>query len=141
MAYQSPHVPGGIRDDFLRRTEQNRVRPGDYDYVIVGSGAGGGPLAANLARSGFTVCLLEAGGDSCAETELGKLLYEVPIFHGLSTEYPECQWDYFVDHYSEASRQALDSKLVTKDPATQKALEQAGVWYPRAGTLGGCTAH
>ncbi len=130
-----------MRDDLLRRTEQNRVRPGDYDYVIVGSGAGGGPLAANLARSGFTVCLLEAGGDSCAETELGKLLYEVPIFHGLSTEYPECQWDYFVDHYSDAARQALDSKLVTTDPATQKALEQAGVWYPRAGTLGGCTAH
>ena len=67
MAYQSPHVPGGMRDDLLRRTKQNRIRPGDYDYVIVGSGAGGGPLAANLARSGFTVCVLEAGGDSCAE--------------------------------------------------------------------------
>lgn len=34
-----------------------------YDSIIVGSGAGGGPLAANLAKAGFTVLLLEAGGD------------------------------------------------------------------------------
>ena len=40
--------------------------PGDgdaFDYVIVGSGAGGGPLAANLALAGFRVLLLEAGGE------------------------------------------------------------------------------
>jgi choline dehydrogenase-like flavoprotein len=33
-----------------------------YDYVIVGSGAGG-PLACNLAKAGLKVLLLEAGGD------------------------------------------------------------------------------
>lgn len=33
----------------------------DYEYIIVGSGAGGGPLAANLARQGPAVLLLEAG--------------------------------------------------------------------------------
>ncbi len=33
-----------------------------YDYVIVGSGAGGGPLAGNLAKAGYKVLLLEAGG-------------------------------------------------------------------------------
>src|SRR5688500_4639929 len=32
-----------------------------YDFVVVGSGAGGGPLASNLARGGFSVLLLEAG--------------------------------------------------------------------------------
>ena len=32
-----------------------------YDYVIVGSGAGGGPLAANLAKAGYSVCIMEAG--------------------------------------------------------------------------------
>ena len=26
----------------------------DYDYVVVGSGAGGGPVAARLAEAGFT---------------------------------------------------------------------------------------
>ncbi|PON19960.1 hypothetical protein TGAM01_v211175, partial [Trichoderma gamsii] len=35
----------------------------DYEYVVVGSGAGGGPLAANLARNGHKVLLLEAGDD------------------------------------------------------------------------------
>ncbi len=25
----------------------------EYDYVVVGSGAGGGPLAANLAKAGY----------------------------------------------------------------------------------------
>ena len=35
----------------------------EFDYVVVGSGAGGGPIAVNLARAGMRVLLLEAGGD------------------------------------------------------------------------------
>ena len=105
-----------------------------FDYIVVGSGAGGGPLAARLARAGFKVLLLEAGGDPCADDKLGKLMYEVPIFHGLSTEYPHCQWDYFVRHYEDPKLQANDSKVVEVDG-------QPRIWYPRAGTLGGCTSH
>ncbi len=107
---------------------------GQYDYVIVGSGAGGGPLAANLARAGFTVLLLEAGRDSCSTDDAGRLMYETPIFHGLSTEYPGCAWNYFVRHYTDDAQQAKDSKIVKVDG-------QDRIWYPRAGTLGGCTAH
>ncbi|HEV7681211.1 MAG TPA: GMC family oxidoreductase [Pyrinomonadaceae bacterium] len=111
----------------------------DFEYIIVGSGAGGGPLAANLARNGFKVLLLEAGGDPCADSDLGRLMYEVPIFHGLSTEYNECQWDYFVRHYADDAKQNQDSKLVKEDPVSGTTVD--GVWYPRAGALGGCTTH
>jgi choline dehydrogenase len=99
----------------------------EFDYIVVGSGAGGGPLAANLAKASFTVLLLEAGGDGG-----GSLTYQVPAFHGLATEDPAMRWDYFVRHYTDEEQQRRDSKY---DP------KRNGVWYPRAGTLGGCTAH
>lgn len=97
-----------------------------YDYVVVGSGAGGGPVAARLARAGFSVLLLEAGGDD------GGLDYLVPAFHARATEHPELRWDYYVRHYADPQRRARDSKYVQAED---------GVLYPRAATLGGCTAH
>jgi choline dehydrogenase len=115
----------------LTRTNMN---PAEYDYVVVGSGAGGGPLAANLAKAGFKVFLMEAGGDPCSEDEMGRFMYEVPIFHGLSTEYKLCAWDFFVRHYTDDAQQAMDSKKVVVEGKDT-------IWYPRAAALGGCTAH
>ena len=43
----------------------------DAEYVVVGSGAGGGTLAARLAEEGRTVVLLEAGSDSRACEDAG----------------------------------------------------------------------
>lgn len=34
-----------------------------FDYIVVGSGPGGGVTASHLASKGFRVLLLEAGGD------------------------------------------------------------------------------
>jgi choline dehydrogenase-like flavoprotein len=104
-----------------------------WDYVIVGSGAGGGTLAARLAESGMSVFLLEAGGDHLASKEQ-RLPddYCVPGFHAFACENPAMRWDFDVRHYSNDVQQQRDFKY---DP------KRGGVLYPRAATLGGCTAH
>ena len=35
----------------------------EYEYIVVGSGAGGGPLACRLAMAGHKTLLIEAGDD------------------------------------------------------------------------------
>ncbi|APW36089.1 glucose-methanol-choline oxidoreductase [Rhodoferax koreense] len=104
-----------------------------WDYVIVGSGAGGGTLAARLAEAGMHVFLLEAGGDACADG--GPRLpddYDVPGFHAFACENEAMRWDFQVRHYANETRQARDPKY---------DAGRHGVLYPRAATLGGCTAH
>jgi choline dehydrogenase-like flavoprotein len=118
----------------------------DADYIVVGSGAGGGTVAARLAERGFRVLLLEAGGDprtlqgGDAQDPTGNRLpddYDVPVFHPQSTENDAIKWDFFVRHYTDQARQTRDPKYV----ATHDGKPVDGIWYPRAGTLGGCTAH
>jgi Choline dehydrogenase and related flavoproteins len=82
--------------------------PGNqYEYIVVGSGAGGGTLAARLAEKGRRVLLLEAGGDA-HELQGGDPLgpdsprlpddYDVPAFHTLASENDALSWRFFVQH-------------------------------------------
>jgi choline dehydrogenase len=102
----------------------------EFEYIVVGSGAGGGTLATRLAEKGCKVLLLEAGGEE------QPFNYEVPVFHGLATEDEEMRLDYYVRHYADEARQEKDPKYLV-----ERAAGRHGVYYPRARTLGGCTAH
>ncbi len=97
---------------------------GEFEFIIIGSGAGGGPLAVNLAKAGHKVLLIEAGGDKLPMSSL------IPAYHTFASENPQIAWDYFVKHYDtpyEHGKWNFNSK-------------SSGVLYPRSSVIGGCTA-
>ena len=90
--------------------------------------------------------LLEAGGDprglsggdraAPGENRLPDD-YDVPAFHPFASENEAMRWDFFVRHYA-------NDELQRRDPNHREewgGRPVDGVLYPRAGTLGGCTAH
>jgi choline dehydrogenase len=115
-----------------------------YEYIVVGSGAGGGPLASRLARAGHSVLLIEAGDDQGLNSN-----YTVPGFQGLVTQDPKLRWDFFVNHYQNQSQAIRDPKYVYKlgdgteyvGLSPPSGAQPQGILYPRAGTLGGCVSH
>ncbi|WP_105167291.1 GMC oxidoreductase [Pseudoalteromonas sp. T1lg23B] len=108
----------------------------EYDYVIVGAGPGGGPVAANLARAGYRVAILEAGLDPMSERAnkadpSTSFIYETPGFFGGASEHALLSWDFFTDHFANLEQQRKDFKYV----------EGKGVLYPRGSCLGGSASH
>ncbi|MDQ3280081.1 MAG: GMC family oxidoreductase N-terminal domain-containing protein [Acidobacteriota bacterium] len=81
-------------------------------------------MAANLAARGFRVLLIEAGSDP------ESFNYQVPVFHGFASEEKDMSWNFYVHHYD-----------ADEQRAPKFCKDENGVLYPRAGTLGGCTAH
>ncbi|KAI3393293.1 hypothetical protein diail_4475 [Diaporthe ilicicola] len=125
-------------------TAQGPEANSTYDYVVVGSGPGGAPLAARLAMANYSVLLIDAGEDHGQDPQV-----QVPALHVLSSEYKPIAWDYFVNHYQDPVQARKDSKMsyrttdgeiyVGLDPPA--GAEQLGILYPRVGALGGCSQH
>lgn len=105
-----------------------------YEYVIVGSGAGGGPLAARLALAGYSVLLIDAGEDHHMEKQV-----QIPALNGYASEYNPIRWEYFVDHYTNETQAKRDSKMtyLTADGEyyvgqyPPEGATQLGIYYPR----------
>ncbi|KAI0150518.1 hypothetical protein GGR57DRAFT_493053 [Xylariaceae sp. FL1272] len=116
----------------------------EYDYVVVGSGPGGGPLAVDLAKAGSTVLLLEAGSDLLDDPTYDDL-YGDPKASSTATNNAASRWDFFVRHSDDPARE-LEYEHITWRTANGSlhvgnsppaGSEQLGIWYPKAATLGG----
>ncbi|KAF7353770.1 Choline dehydrogenase [Mycena venus] len=86
-----------------------------FDFVVVGSGAGGGPLASRLAENGFSVFLVDAGND------VNTFNTTLPAYFARATEDEATELAYNINEFSYP-----DSRIA---------------WYPRARALGGSTIH
>ncbi|KAF4809302.1 Oxygen-dependent choline dehydrogenase [Colletotrichum siamense] len=111
-----------------------------YDYVVVGSGPGGGTLAASLAREGHSVFLIEAGGNMGDNN-----LQRIPGLADVNSEHPEMSWQFYVSHYQNETQARRDRYFTYRlSNGTLwygiDAPEDAaplGIYYPRGATVGG----
>jgi choline dehydrogenase len=110
-----------------------------YDYIVVGSGPGGAPVASNLAKAGYSVLLLEAGDDQGSDVSTQILSIGFPQFTN--------RWDFYVRTYSDPAQQLKNNHLtwqradgslwVGNGSAAPADAHLLGVYYPRGATLGG----
>ncbi|KAJ7259830.1 hypothetical protein C8J57DRAFT_1135075 [Mycena rebaudengoi] len=90
-----------------------------YDYIVVGSGAGGGPIAARLAENGFSVLVIETGVDQS---------------NNMNTTLFSRSWDVIDDS-------TIDLNYTISEYPPDFPIQRNNIWYPRASAIGGCTLH
>lgn len=103
-----------------------------YDYIVVGSGPGGGIVASNLALAGHSVLLIEAGRDASDDlsTTVNALYYPQSL---------DLQWSFFVKHHTDPAAEeryrlltwTLPDGTFWIGPKTQAPADAKlnGVWY------------
>ncbi len=118
------------------------------DFLIVGAGAAGAPLAARLVERGYTVLVIEMGPehpdppDGPDGQPAPADPTEVPLLHPASTEDPRHSLRFFVKHFEHDPVESRDWKTHPRpvDPPTDRRDEH-GVFYPRSQGVGGCAIH
>ena len=155
-----------LRDRLLADAQDPQSTP--FEYIVIGSGAGGGTLAARLAEHGCRVLVLEAGADPAEGTgptpvppgggslPAEREVYAVPGYHGAATEDKDMCWSFSVRHYEDDELQKKDSKyMASHDPSSPQYKgarrpsggedaarpKKGGILYPRSSGIGGCTGH
>src|SRR5215471_14804385 len=109
------------------------------DYIVFGSGAGGGSCyAARRSRARRAVAgswcdphRLSGSNDDQPGVDRLPDDYDVPAFHGFASENDAMRWDFFVRHYTSDALQHRDPKY-RRD---HHGVPVNGILYPRAGTL------
>ncbi len=72
---------------------------GTYDYIVIGSGGGGGVMACNLVEAGFEVLLLEAGAIDSVPGHL-----QAPLAHHQLARSSSHRWDFYVQLFDDLSK-------------------------------------
>jgi choline dehydrogenase len=85
--------------------------PPPYEYIVVGSGPGGGPLAARLAIAGHKTLLIDAGSDDGALEQ-----YQVPLMYSFAPEVPQMNWNFYIKQYENDTIAQAAQKSVYKTP-------------------------
>jgi choline dehydrogenase-like flavoprotein len=117
-----PPAEDAVREQLL--SDARSPKNSSFDYIIVGSGAGGGPLASRLALAGKKVLVIEAGTDPLQAKSKGYPnagpgeVTKVPGYYAAASEDAEMSWMYSVRHHEDGATQAKDDKYnrVPLDP-------------------------
>ncbi|KAF8748950.1 Aryl-alcohol oxidase [Rhizoctonia solani] len=108
----------------------------EYDYIVVGAGAGGGPLAARLAISGYKVLLMDAGHD--------VFNVNTTILCILHAQMRTLKWHLTMRFNTthRARYACLYFQTLFESNYMPMCIQpQVQKWYPRAAAIGGSTVH
>ena len=113
------------------------------DFIIVGAGAGGAPLATRLAERGFQVLVVEMGPGNQPATPQDAAVdaTEVPLLHPETVEDKRHSLRYFVDHFGGENEERNPRRQTNDSRPVKNPGDEVGVFYPRAQGIGGCTIH